>query len=136
MASTEIPRAEDCAVPTAKPRSALNDESQKKEGLEAISKIGATKPSVAVNFNALPEPRLISELEEKGFLVKYKVTYDSEKTPRHQSRVRIINPKLLTNGAQMDDFLDSLNENLRSFNICQGEGEEALEKLFSKFLIG
>ena len=50
MASAEIPRAEDCAVPTAKPRSPLNYESQKKECLEAISKIGSTKTFSSCQF--------------------------------------------------------------------------------------
>ena len=137
MASLEIPRAEDLGVEKTPNKDTLSDyESQKKICLEEMSKISKDKASVAVNLNHIPNERLVSELQEKGFLIKYKLNYESDKTPKITCRMRIINPKLLVNSPQVDDFLDNLSANLKSFGCNSGEGEEAIEKLFGKFFVG
>lgn len=135
MASNEIPRAEDLV--TEKISEDKTDySSQKKVCLEAMSKISKDKPSVAINLNHIPDVKLVKELEEKGFLVKYKLSYESDKNPNIVCRMRIINPKLLVNSPQVDDFLDNLTTNLKSFGCSGLEGEETVEKLLGKFLVG
>lgn len=137
MTLKDIPRAEDCVQSTIPSSVSLNDsyEKQKIDCLEAIHSINKDKPSVAVNLTSVPDGKLVSELEEKGFLVKYKLTYDAEKTPKLNCRLRIINPKLLTSSVQIDELMDNISENMKSFGFGQvKEGEDAIEKLFSQFM--
>ena len=108
---------------------------QKRDCLKEMKKICKDRASVSVVFYALPETRLVEELETRGFVVKYKVNYDQEKPNRYMCRMKIINPKFL-NSTSSDDLINSLEENLKSFGFttnCEGDND-ALRGLLRGFL--
>lgn len=121
MHKEEIPFAEDISK-TEEPQD--NYEFQKKECLREMKNLSQVRPGVFVCFKQQPEEKLIKEIEEKGFVVKYTLTYDKG----YNCRMRIINPKLTTNTT--NEFVVNLEKLEEGFKNLNGDG---LEKLVASF---
>ena len=57
-------------------------EFQVQKVLEEIKKLNKNNNTVTVVFKALPEERLLEELEKQGYRVRFDTSYDSSKTER------------------------------------------------------
>ena len=82
-----------------------------------IKKINKNNNTVSVCFKALPESRLLEELESQGYRVKFETTYDSGKHERYLTRLRVINPKFENEG---NSFLDNLEDQIKECAFSQG----------------
>lgn len=74
--------------------------------LEELRKINKDHPTAVVIFKALPDKKLLEELEEKGFVVKFDAYYDSTKLERYNCKMRITNPKFSTSATSLMDKLE------------------------------
>ena len=112
-------------------------EKQKRECLKEMKKLSKDRASVSLTFFENFDNKLLADLEEKGFVVKFKLNYDQEKPKRYLCRVKIINPKFLKESGDFNcEFIDSLEENLRNFGFTTSEGEtENLKKIFNQFMV-
>jgi len=112
-------------------------EKQKGECLREMKKLSKDRASVSLTFYDKVEEQLVSDLEKKGFVVKYKLNYDQEKPNRYLCRLKIINPKFLKENGEFNcDFIDNLEENLRNFGFATSEGDtESLKKMFNQFMV-
>lgn len=82
-----------------------------------IKKINKNNNTVSVCFKALPESRLLEELESQGYRVKFETTYDSGKHERYLTRLRVINPKFENEG---NSFLDNLEDQIKECAFSHG----------------
>ena len=101
--------------------------------LEEIKKLNKDNNTITVTFKALPDERLLDELEKQGYRVKFDTFYDSSKTERFITRVRVTNPKFAD---QKSTFLDNLEDQMRGCAFSQGEfnfGDDA-KKIFQSFM--
>lgn len=101
--------------------------------LEEIKKLNKDKDTISVSFKALPDERLLEELEKQGYRVKFDTFYDSSKPERYLSRVRVTNPKFVSSGTT---FLDNLEDQMRGCAFSQGEFSlpDDAKKLFQSFM--
>lgn len=101
-----------------------------------LKKITKDRPSVTVTLFEVPEAKLVSDLESRGFVVKYKLNYDQDKPNRYFCKLKIIHPKLSTPANDVaNDFLDNLEDNLKSFGFATSNADcDAFKKLVGDFL--
>ena len=120
------------------PEATVPDESsyefQLQKCLVGLKKISKTKPSISVDFNAHVDQTLVTNLQNKGYVVKFSTDYDSSRKQHPvTSKLRIFNPKFWDPNST---FMDSFEENLRKlgFNgaaIDRSDAEENFKKLFA-----
>ena len=94
-------------------------EFQEKLVIKELSKLTKDNPTISVLFKALPNEKLVRELEERGYVVKYDTFYDSSKVEKYGTRLRITNPKFTPVGGT---FMDKLEDQLKSCPFAQGTG--------------
>lgn len=101
--------------------------------LEEIKKLNKDNDTISVSFKALPDERLLEELEKQGYRVKFDTFYDSSKTEKYLSRVRVTNPKFVSSGTT---FLDNLEDQMRGCAFSQGDFSlpDDAKKLFQSFM--
>lgn len=112
-------------------------EKQKSECLREMKKLSKDRASVSLTFSDKMEDKLVADLEEKGFVIKYKLNYDQDKPTRYMTRLKIINPKFLKSSSDFNcDFIDNLEDNLRNFGFTVNDSEtENLKKMFNQFMV-
>ena len=100
--------------------------------LKKIKKINKNNNTVTIVFKALPDPRLLEELESQGYRVKFETSYDSVKQERYLTRLRVINPKFENEG---NSFLDNLEDQIKECAFSQGSFKmtDDAKKLFQSF---
>jgi hypothetical protein len=102
--------------------------------IRELSKINKSNPTVSVTFKAVPEERLLEELQTRGYTVKFDTYYDSSKTEKYISKLRITNPKF---GGKCNNFLENLEDQMKGFAFSSSggfslpEGTEEFLKQFS-----
>ena len=101
--------------------------------LEEIKKLNKDNNTVTVTFKALPEERLLEELEKQGYRVKFDTFYDSSKTEKYLTRVRVTNPKFAD---QKTNFLDNLEDQMRGCAFSHGDFNlpDDAKKIFQSFM--
>jgi len=101
--------------------------------LEEIKKLNKGNDTITVTFKATPDERLLDELEKQGYRVKFDTFYDSSKTERYLTRVRVTNPKFVTTGT---NFLDSIEDQIKGcvFSPSGIQNSEEAKKLFQSFM--
>tara|TARA_R110000851_G_scaffold85054_1_gene185081 strand:- start:553 stop:969 length:417 start_codon:yes stop_codon:yes gene_type:complete len=101
--------------------------------LEEIKKLNKDNNTVTVTFKALPDERLLEDLENQGYRVKFDTYYDSSKTEKFMTRVRVTNPKFAD---QKTTFLDNLEDQMRGCAFSQGDFAipEDAKKMFQSFM--
>ena len=110
-------------------------ERQEKVVEEELKKLSKEKPFVNITLFEVPDFKLVEDLEARGFVVKYKLNYDQDKPNRFFCKLRIIHPKLSNNNPVANDFLDNLEDNLKSFGFTTTEADcEAFKKIIGDFL--
>lgn len=130
-----IPEAE--SIPEASVPDESSYEFQLQKCLTELKKLSKNKPSINLNFNAHIDQNLISNLENKGYVVKYTTDYDSSRKQYCVvSKLRVFNPKL---GDPNINFMDAFEENLRKLGFSgastsQADAEENFKKLFTGIL--
>lgn len=134
----ELPYADDyLSEPKQVEQEVISDYEKQKSLVHAeLKKISKDKPSVTVTMFEVPDKKLVTDLESRGFVVKYKLNYDQSKTKCFFCKFRITNPKLVTNSEGVaNDFLDNIEENLKNFGFSTTEGDcDAFKKLIADFL--
>ena len=103
--------------------------------LEEIKKINKDNNTITVVFKALPDERLLEELEKQGYRVRFDTSYDSSKPEKFMTRLRITNPKFEN---KTNTFMDSLEDQLRGCAFSEGSFHvsEDAKKLFQNFMTG
>ena len=101
-----------------------------------LKKITKERPSVSVTMFEVPESKLVADLESRGFVVKYKLNYDQDKPNRYLCRLKVIHPKLASQGNEVaNEFLENLEENLKSFGFATSECDcKSYKKLIGDIL--
>lgn len=115
-------------------------EFQEKLVVQEMSKLTKENPTVTVLFKALPDEKLVLQLEERGYTVKYDTFYDSTKVEKYGTRLRITNPKFAPKGGT---FMDKLEDQLKSCPFAQtgtgggiqisGDAKKLMESFFGSF---
>ena len=98
-----------------------------------LRNLGKNNPTVSLSFKALPDEKLLEELDSKGYNVKFDTYYDSTKTERYITKLRITNPKFSNKNT---NFLESLEDQVKGLAFTSGgfsipEGAEEFLKSFS-----
>ena len=101
--------------------------------LAELTKLNKKNPSVSVTFKALPDERILEELQGRGYDVKFDTYYDSSKTEKYISKVRITNPKFSVKGG---NFLENLEDQMKGMSFSSGgfslpDGAEEFLKNFT-----
>jgi hypothetical protein len=126
MADDEIPCADFKEEPKEEVKLTPYEE-QKKLCLKEIKKLNEFKSSVSFVFYQNPDDKLIKELEEKKYHVKYNLYYDKKYT----CSMTITNPKFVKEGD------NNVNEMIKDFSVSLGgDGEKligAFKELFKQF---
>ena len=101
--------------------------------LEEIKKLNKDNNTVTVVFKALPDERLLEELEKQGYRVRFDTSYDSSKPEKYLTRVRVTNPKFASSG---NTFMDNLEEQVRGCAFSQGDFQisDDAKKMFQSFM--
>ena len=101
--------------------------------LEEIKKLNKDNNTVTVVFKALPDERLLEELEKQGYRVRFDTSYDSSKPEKYLTRVRVTNPKFASTG---NTFMDNLEEQVRGCAFSQGDFQisDDAKKMFQSFM--
>ena len=101
-----------------------------------LKKLTKDRPSVTVTMFEVPETQLVTDLEARGFVVKYKLNYDQGKPNRYFCKLKVIHPKLSTPASDVaNDFLDNLEDNLKSFGFSTSDGDcNAFKEMVSNIL--
>ena len=114
-------------------------EFQEKLVIKELSKLTKDNPTISVLFKALANEKLVKELEERGYVVKYDTFYDSSKVEKYGTRLRITNPKFTPVGGT---FMDKLEDQLKSCPFAQGasggfqvsgDAKKLMESFFGSF---
>lgn len=100
--------------------------------LNNLNKLSKNNPTLSLTFKALPDERLLEELGSKGYNVKFDTYYDSTKTEKYLTKLRITNPKFSNKNT---NFLESLEDQMKGFAFTSGgftlpEGTEEFLKSF------
>jgi len=99
-------------------------ERQKKECIEKIKKLSNNKPFVSLVFKEPFEVKLLHELESRGYVVKFNLSYDKD----YLCRVKISDPEIVVN-KPVNDFLGNIDLNFLNKPV----DEESLKTLISNF---
>ena len=66
---------------------------QLKRILEELKNLNKDNGTVSVSFKAIPDEKILDELISQGYTVKFDTFYDSTKTEKYLTKIRITNPK-------------------------------------------
>ena len=101
--------------------------------LDEIKKLNKDNNTVTVSFKALPDDRLLEELEKQGYRVKFDTYYDSTKSEKYFTRVRVTNPKFSNTSST---FLDNLEDQIRGCAFSQSgvNNTEEAKKFIQSFM--
>lgn len=107
-------------------------EFQVQKVLEEIKNLSKNNSTITVVFKALPEERLLEELEKQGYRVRFDTSYDSSKQEKYLTRLRVTNPKF---DSKTSNFMDNLEEQLRdcAFSQSNFHVSDDAKKLFQSF---
>ena len=103
--------------------------------LEEIKNLNKNNDTVNLIFKGLPHEKILKELEEQGYRVKFDTCYDSSKAEKYLTKVRIINPKFSNpNNTFMDNIEDQLKGCVFSKSSSNGEDvKKIFQSLMSQF---
>tara|TARA_R110000851_G_scaffold271223_1_gene423803 strand:+ start:205 stop:624 length:420 start_codon:yes stop_codon:yes gene_type:complete len=106
---------------------------QMKKVLENLKRIGKNNSTIAVIFKAVPDKRILEELEGQGYRVRFDTSYDSSKTEKYLTKLRITNPKFEVEGG---NFFDKLEDQLKECAFTQGNINlsDETKNIFQSFL--
>ena len=101
--------------------------------LTEIKKLSKNNPTVSVTIKALPDERLLEELQAQGYQIKFDTYYDSSKTEKYLTKIRITNPKF---SGKTNNFLENLEDQMKGFAFSSGgfslpDGAEDFLKAFA-----
>ena len=102
-------------------------EYQKAECVKALNALPKDKASTNVTFNSLVCQQVVTELEQKGYVVKYTTSYSSS-DKKITSYVKITNPEVKDSLGELFECFDSSNQ----YN--NAEMNDKMKNLFVKFL--
>ena len=110
-------------------------EFQVEKVLDEIKKINKNNNTITVIFKALPEERLLEELEKQGYRVRFDTSYDSSKTERYLTRLRVTNPRF---ESKTNSFMDNLEDQIRGCAFSDGNFQvsDDTKKIFQNFMSG
>jgi len=108
-------------------------EFQVQKVLDEIKKLNKNNNTVTVVFKALPEERLLEELEKQGYRIRFDTSYDSSKQEKYLTRLRVTNPKFDTQGSS---FMDTLEDQIRdcAFSKSSFHVSDDAKKIFQSFM--
>ena len=108
-------------------------EFQVQKVLDEIKKLNKNNNTIMVVFKALPEERLLEDLEKQGYRVRFETTYDSSKQEKYLTRLRVTNPKFEAKGT---NFMDTLEDQIRECAFAQPSFQvsDDAKKLFQTFM--
>jgi hypothetical protein len=133
MADAKIPSAEEIFQEEA--NTLLKEgtyEYQVETTLEQIKKLSKDNTTVTVVFKAIPSEKLLNQLDEQGYRVKFDTCYDSSKTEKYVSKLRITNPKF-PNPNNL--FMDNIEEKLKGCVFSTDSNSvEDMKKIFQSFM--
>ena len=100
---------------------------------DEIKKLNKNNNTITVVFKALPEERLLEELEKQGYRVRFETTYDSSKQEKYLTRLRVTNPKFDSKGT---NFMDTLEDQIRECAFAQPSFQvsDDAKKIFQTFM--
>jgi hypothetical protein len=101
--------------------------------LKQIKKINKDNHTISVVFKALPDDRLLEELEKQGYRVRFDTCYDSSKTERVVTKIRVTNPKFSKQGS---NFMDNLEDQMKNCVFSKGNvrASEDVRKMVQSFM--
>ena len=108
-------------------------EFQVQKVLDEIKKLNKNNNTITVVFKALPEERLLEDLEKQGYRVRFETTYDSSKQEKYLTRLRVTNPKFEAKGT---NFMDTLEDQIRecAFKQPSFQVPDDAKKIFQTFM--
>lgn len=107
----EIPSAEEHYQENIAKNSETSYEFQLEKVTHELTKISKNKPTAHVLLKAQPVEKLLTELTEKGYVVKYDMFFDSSReSDKYMTKLRITNPNF---GNQTHSFMDNLEDQIR-----------------------
>ena len=118
MSETKIPSAEEIFQEEAKV--VLREgtyEFQIEKVLKEIKKINKNNNTCIIIFKAIPDERLLEELESQGYRVRFDTSYDSTKQEKYLTKIRVTNPKFENENT---NFIDSLEDQLKECAFSKG----------------
>lgn len=133
MTDPKIPSAEEAFEEEAKVVLREGDyDFQIEKVLEQLKTINKNNSTATVLLKALPNQKILDELETQGYRVRFETCYDSTKQERFLTKLRITNPKFEPQGT---NFMDNLEDHLKECAFSQGSFKvsDDAKKIFQSF---